>query len=127
MTLPCTEEGGELIGAPDASRFNVTITRALRAVGWIGCQQFVDMHCICECLAQSAMYVRNGPCRQWPSIVAAVLSQIAVELRDHGRAQGLESHPSDAWHGAHRQAAFPVQPTSPQSILFVHEMLFIDS
>lgn len=77
MRLRCNEEGVELIGAPDLSRFNVTITRAFRAVGWIGRKQLVDMDCICECLAQGAVYVRNGPCRQWPSFVATVVGQVA--------------------------------------------------
>ena len=39
MMLRSSQEGAELIGAPDSPRFNVAITRVLSAVGWIGCKQ----------------------------------------------------------------------------------------
>ena len=44
------------------------------------------------------MNVGDRPGRQGTAITAAVLGQVAVELRDHRRAQGLQPHPSDAGH-----------------------------
>lgn len=83
------EERAELVGGPDLEGFGLAISRPLRPGGRVGGEQLFDVHGISQCLAERAVDVGNGGRGQGPAVPAAVFGQVAVELGDHRRAQGL--------------------------------------
>jgi hypothetical protein len=91
-------ESIQLPGGRDTDWLLATVTWAFGSFGRIGGKQLLDVYGVSESFAQGAVDVGDCPCRQRAAIMAAVLAQVAVELRYHGRAQGLQPHPPDAGH-----------------------------
>ena len=83
-------------GRPDTGWLVATVAGAFGSFGGVGGKQLLDVHCVSEGLAQSAMDMGDSPSRQWRAVAAAVLREVAVKLGDRDRAQGLEPQSSDA-------------------------------
>src|SRR5689334_16931928 len=72
-----SQEGIQLFCGPDPARFGAAITRALGSFGRVDSQQLLDIDSVRQGLAQGAVYVGDGPTRQWPTVRTAMLRQLA--------------------------------------------------
>lgn len=89
------QEGSQLLGGPHGAGFGGSTARPLGSLDRVGREHLVHLDRVPERLTKDRVHVVDRSGRKLPAVLPTSGHEVAVQLRDGGRADGLELLTSD--------------------------------